>query len=196
MQEISRRELNGRQYPGRIIMIVQNKHRCQHENLRFQRVFMDFLSLGYWLFPIGFVLIGILCFWRWVRSYHPQAQLQRARPLFQEERPRLEESFFQAAAASGKPRGLRWKECHWDNLIEWACDRQTGQLLALVGITIAFEAIEGGDMEGLAAVGNLRNASAVFFFQDGRWQTIGHTIFNLNPDEVVQRYHQGYERLI
>jgi len=78
-------------------------------------------------------------------------------------------------------------------LVAWARDRQTGQLLALVGVTISFEAIEGSDMEGVEAVGNLRNASAVFFFQDGRWQTAGRAIFNLNPDEAVERFSQNYE---
>ena len=46
-------------------------------------------------------------------------------------------------------------------------DRQHGQIAALVGVTIQFEAVPGGDMEGLPAVGNLRNASAVFFFSRG-----------------------------
>ena len=67
--------------------------------------------------------------------------------------------------------------------------------MALVGVTISFEAIEGGDMEGLEAVGNLRNASAVFFYQDGQWQTGGRVIFNLNPDEAVEHFKQGYERI-
>ena len=50
-------------------------------------------------------------------------------------------------------------------------------------------------MEGLEAVGNLRNASAVFFFQDGRWQTSGRVIYNLNPDEAVTHFSAGYERI-
>jgi hypothetical protein len=121
-----------------------------------------------------------------------QADLRRARERFPQDRPELERLFFQAASASGKPRGLRWKECQWNDLVAWARDRKTGQLLVLVGITIAFEAIEGGDMEGVEAVGNLRNASAVFFWQDGRWQTAGRAIFNLNPDEAVQHFKDGY----
>ena len=64
-----------------------------------------------------------------------------------------------------------------------------------LGVTVAFEVIEGGDMEGVEAVGNLRNASAVFFYQDGKWQTGGRVLFNLNPDEVVERFSMGYERI-
>ena len=47
--------------------------------------------------------------------------------------------------------------------VQFVRDRHTGQLAALVAVTIQFEAVPGGDMEGLAAVGNLRNASGVFF---------------------------------
>ena len=48
-------------------------------------------------------------------------------------------------------------------------------------------------MEGLAAVGNLRNASAVFFFDRGRWHASGKTVFNLNPDEVLRHFRNQYE---
>ncbi len=50
-------------------------------------------------------------------------------------------------------------------------------------------------MEGVAAVGNLRNASAVFFFQGGQWRTTGKAVFNLNPDEALARFANQYERL-
>ncbi len=103
--------------------------------------------------------------------------------------------FFDVAAVSGKPRGLRWKECQWNDLIEWVREKSNGRLHALVGVTISFEAIEGGDMEGVEAVGNLRNATAVFFF-DGEWRTAGRTVFNLNPDEAVIHFKDGYERVV
>ena len=50
-------------------------------------------------------------------------------------------------------------------------------------------------MEGLPAVGNLRNASAVFFYHAGRWRTSGKALFNLNPDEALARFGGQYERL-
>jgi len=50
-------------------------------------------------------------------------------------------------------------------------------------------------MEGLPAVDNLRNASAVFFFHQGRWHTLGKAVFNLNPDEALAQFHNQYERL-
>jgi hypothetical protein len=148
----------------------------------------------YWAIPT-LVVIAALVFFAWQRARNSTPPLAAARALFETNKTRLRELFFAAAASSGKPRGLRWRECQWSELIEWVRDKQTGQLLALVGVTISFEAIEGGDMEGVEAVGNLRNASAVFFFQDGQWQTAGRVIFNLNPDEAIQHFQSGYERV-
>src|SRR4051794_6294212 len=101
----------------------------------------------------------------------------QARTLFQAQRPRLEATFLQAAGAGGKPRGLRWVGCEWEPGVEFARERATGRLAALVGVTVRFEAVAGSDMEGLPAVGNLRNASAVFFFHAGRWHTTGKALF-------------------
>ena len=128
--------------------------------------------------------------WRWLRG---GPDVREARAQFARQREHLEANFFQAASHSGKPRGLRWKECDWDGPVVFARDRATGQLAALAGVTIRFEAVEGGDMEGLPAVGNLRNASAVFVHDGGRWHATGRTVFNLSPDEVLRRFEQQYE---
>ncbi|HZZ81075.1 MAG TPA: hypothetical protein VFE62_21415 [Gemmataceae bacterium] len=150
----------------------------------------------YWIVPSLVVLAGLTYFfWRQGRRLDPRVQLAGARVVFERDRSTLQAQFFATAAASGKPRGLRWTECQWNDLIEWVRDRQTGQLLALVGVTISFEAIEGGDMEGVAAVGNLRNASAVFAYDGGRWHTAGRAVFNLNPAEAVEHFKANYERI-
>jgi hypothetical protein len=150
----------------------------------------------YWIVPLALVLAGLaVIFWRQSRRFDPRAQMESVRARFERERDRLQAQFFAAASASGKPRGLRWQECQWNDLIEWVRDRQSGQIHALVGVTISFEAIEGGDMEGVEAVGNLRNAAAVFFLQDGQWQTAGRAVFNLNPAEAVDHFKGSYERI-
>jgi len=149
--------------------------------------------LWLWLgLGLAVVLIGLLVLGWYV---HTSATPAQARSLFLTQRARLEALFFQTAAASGKPRGLRWQACEWEPGFELTRERDTGRLAALVGVTIQFEAVEGGDMEGLPAVGNLRNASAVFFFHAGQWRTTGKTLFNLNPDEVLDRLAHQYERL-
>jgi hypothetical protein len=133
--------------------------------------------------------------WLWRLLGRDKESIPRARRQLEKALRELEQRFFDEAAASGKPRGLRWKACEWSPELEMVREKQTGRLAALIGVTIAFEAIEGSDMEDLPAVGNLRNASAVFFYHQGAWHTTGKAIFNLNPDEVIERFAAQYERV-
>ena len=152
------------------------------------------IGLGVALGLVVFALVVWLV-WHPVRLFGREMKVERARELFRLQRERLQALFFGAAAASGKPRGLRWKDCQWDDAVEFVRDRSSGQIAALVAVTIQFEAIEGSDMEGLPAVGNLRNASAVFFFQKGHWLTVGKAVFNMNPDEALAHFKNQYERV-
>src|SRR6266852_4021022 len=132
-----------------------------------------------WLVAGAFLVLlsAMALAWRPLRARRQGASAHQARELFLKQREHLEAKFLTAASSTGKPRGLRWKACEWESLLEFAREKQTGQLTALAGVTIQFEAVEGSDMEGLPAVGNLRNASAVFFFDRGRWQTTGKAVF-------------------
>lgn len=136
--------------------------------------------------------------WTWLRRWlgKKPPTLAVAREQFERDRGELEGAFFRAASATGKPRGLRWKALEWQPVVAFAREKETGQLAALVGVTIAFEAIEGGDMEGVAAVGNLRQGSAVFFYHEGRWHTTGKAIFNLGPEEALVHFSGTYERAV
>ncbi len=153
--------------------------------------------MAWWIVvgALGVAAILLLLAWRPLRKWGQEVQLERARELFALQRERLEAKFFDRAARSGKPRGLRWKNIDWENEVVFARERATGQFAAFAAITVQFEAVEGGDMEGLPAVGNPRNASAVFFFQRGQWLTGGKAVFNLNPGEAVERLRQQYERV-
>jgi hypothetical protein len=112
-------------------------------------------------------------------------QLARARKEFHQQRERLEAKFFTLAARSGKPRGLEWVRCDFEDDVIYARHRQSGELSAFVGVTIGFEAIEGGGMEEVEAVGNARAATAVFRIENGAWATDGRALFNLTPSEAV-----------
>lgn len=133
--------------------------------------------------------------WTWLARLHAPRQPPVADRVaeFARQRDDLQRGFFAAAAASGKPRGLRWKALDWQPDVAFARDRRSGQLAAFAGVTVAFEAVEGGDMEGVAAVGNLRLGSAVFVHQGGRWQPTGRTLFNLTPAEAVAHFGDQYE---
>jgi len=150
-----------------------------------------------WLIPPLAIVAGVVAvlLGRRLRLFGREVKAVRARELFKLQRERLEAQFLGAAAKTGKPRGLRWIDCQWEDGVAFVRERQTGQFAALIGVTIQFEAIPGSDMEGLPAVGNLRNASAVFFFHGGHWQTVGKAVFNMNPDEAVRHFQNQYERL-
>jgi hypothetical protein len=152
-----------------------------------------------WFWLLGGLLLAMAVYFlvrRSLTSWGRQVLRERARESFVLQRERLENQFLSAAAATGKPRGLRWVECAFEQELELARELETGHIVGLVPVTIRFEAIAGGDMEGVQAVGNLRNASAVFVFERGNWQTAGKAVFNLNPLEVLNHFGKQYERLI
>jgi uncharacterized membrane protein len=137
---------------------------------------------------------GILLRRRLLR-FGREVYVERARESFRLQRQRLLDLFLPAAAATGKPRGLKWRDCTFDDEVYFARDRQSGDVVALVGTTIRFEAIPGGGMEGVAAVGNPRTATAVFFFHRGNWHTVGKAVFNLQPREALEHFSERYESI-
>jgi hypothetical protein len=142
------------------------------------------------LFVIAVVLLR-----KPVRAWRDQREADRGRRDFRRQREVLEAKFFDLAAASGKPRGLRWIDCDWLETVTFARDKQSGLLTAFVAVNISFEAIEGGDMEDVAAVSNIRDAAAVFHYQKGHWGTGGRALFNMNPNDALDRLQGQYEPL-
>jgi hypothetical protein len=124
---------------------------------------------------------------------HVEPTLDAARDLFHLRREMLEAKFLTLAAQTGKPRGLTWIDCEFEDDVAFARDRLTRQLRALVGVTIRFEAVEGGGMEDNPNVHNLRAATAVFRLEQGRWTTDGRAIFNLNPAEAIRHFQNELE---
>ena len=91
------------------------------------------------------------------------------------------------SAASGKPRGLRWVHCEWQQPVSFGRDVRSRLLTAFVSVEIHFEAVEGGDMEDVEAVSTIRDACAVFHYRTGHWGTGGKALFNMNPGEAIER---------
>lgn len=126
-------------------------------------------------------------------SMFREYSMDQARKKFHLRREWLEAEFIKLAGLRGIPRGLEWVECDFDNDVQFARDRNSRQLRALVATTIRFEAIEGGGMEDVEAVSNLRAATAIFFYERGKWTTSGRALFNLNPAEAIQHYRHELE---
>jgi hypothetical protein len=113
-----------------------------------------------WLWGMGIGLVALLAAAfsaiplaaRWQRG-----DARRAILLFHKRREMLEAKFFDMAQSLGKPRGLKWLDCEWFDNVTFARDKNSGLLTAFVGVNIRFEAIEGGDMEDVAAVGTIKD---------------------------------------
>ena len=150
--------------------------------------------LWQWALGIGAVLMvsvivmAVPLAKRWQRR-----EAAHALKLFRQQREHLEARFLDMAQSIGKPRGLRWLDCEWFDTVTFARDRQTKLLTAFAGINIRFEAIEGGDMEDVAAVSTVRDAVAVFHFHQGIWGTGGKALFNMNPQEAIERLVAQFE---
>jgi hypothetical protein len=140
---------------------------------------------------IGFVAAGTTA---WLRRSRRQ-RLRRAVREFRMYRELLEAKFFDLASRSGKPRGLRWVDCDWKDVVTFGRDVRTGLTTAFVSVEIQFEAEEGGDMEDVAAVGTIRDACALFHYADGRWGTGGRALFNMDAQEALSRLEGQYEPL-
>lgn len=139
--------------------------------------------------------VGAWLLWGLFRRALFSRRVERARKDFARHRAALEEQFLAAAGATGKPRGLRWKSAELRDGLILARDRANGELVGLVGATISFEAIEGGDMEEVEAVSNLRAATAIFSWIHGEWTTAGRAVFNLEPPEVLARYGDSLDHV-
>ena len=131
--------------------------------------------------------------WLYFRKRPRRSTVERARKLFHLRREWLEARFFAQAAQSGKPRGLEWADCEFEDDVSFARDRHTGQLRALVGVTIKFRAIEGSGMEDNPNVENPKAASAVFYFDEDEWTSNGQICMNLNPAQTIRHFHQDLE---
>ena len=149
------------------------------------------------LASLGMVGAGLMA-WLFRAPLRRSRQLREAeaaRVAFESQREALSRKFLEVASLSGKPRGLRWLAVDFGDQVRYARDRQTGLLAAFVGVNIRFEAIPGGAMEGVAAVGNIRDGAALFHYEQGGWGTGGKTLFNVNPDEALVRFQGQFEPL-
>jgi hypothetical protein len=134
------------------------------------------------------VLIVVLAVARPMVTSLRQRRAIRALKQFRLQREQLEAHFFHRASSLGKPRDLRWLECDWQSQVTFGRDVKTGILTAFVGVNIRFEALEGGDMEGVEAVGMVRDAAALFHYHRGRWGTGGRALFNMNPSDALVHF--------
>ena len=82
------------------------------------------------------LVCAVAAVWRPVRARLREKRLERARRDFHRQRERLEAKFLSLATRSGKPRGLDWVRCDFEDSVIYARHRQSGEISAFVGVTI------------------------------------------------------------
>jgi hypothetical protein len=153
----------------------------------------------WWLAGVGALLliglgsIALVYAWPRICGRNALITLEHARATFHRRREWLEARFLTLAAQSGKPRGLRWVDCEFENDVAFARDRKTHHFRALVGVAIQFEAVEGGDMEHVEAVANRKAATVVFRLDGPEWEVDGRALFNLNPAQTIEQFQHELE---
>jgi hypothetical protein len=147
-------------------------------------------------FMLFVLIVGGWLIWAQVRRSMAAYRVERALRDFVRDHDELQATFLQVAGASGKPRGLAWKQCDFNDGLLLARDRANGDMVGLIGVTISFAAIAGGGMEEVEAVGNLRAATAVLTWKHGQWTTEGRTVFNLEPRQVLESYRDSLDPVV
>jgi hypothetical protein len=146
------------------------------------------LSLEGWLLAGALVALVVALTARWLRHLGRAVHVERCRELFRLQHERFEEQLVKAASATGLPRGLRWLACRITGEAVLVRDTATGGIVALVPVQIDFEPVEGSDMDDVPAAREPRQATAVFTFHAGTWNTAGRVVFNHTPEQTVGAY--------
>jgi hypothetical protein len=120
--------------------------------------------------------------------------LAEARRDFHRQRERLEAKFVQLGSYPTNREVPRWMDCDFEDDVAFARNRTTGELTALVGVTIEIEELESPSAKS-DEEGNQRAATAVFRFLGNRWDTDGRAIFNFTPTEAIRFYQRDLEMI-
>jgi hypothetical protein len=150
---------------------------------------------GFELWPFLVPVAGLVLFlgaW-WLYRLGREVQAERARESFRLQKERLEELVLMSAAATGKPRGLRWVSCRFTDEFMLVRDRTTRRLAALIPVTVKFDPVPGGEMEEAEAATEPRQATAVLHFRRGEWVSDGRTLFNVTPADALRLHAREFD---
>jgi hypothetical protein len=146
-----------------------------------------------WPFLVPVAGFGVLLGAWWMYRLGREVQAERARESFRLQKERLEGMVLKAAAATGRPRGLRWVSCKFHDGLMLVRDKATRRLAGLIPVTITFDPEPGSDMEGVPAATEPRLATAVLHFRHGEWVSDGQTLFNVAPSEALRLHAREFD---
>jgi hypothetical protein len=155
--------------------------------------------VGVWT-VVGLAIVGGALLVVWGASVvarnkrHQAAEYSVAKLAFRRRREYLEARFVTLASKTNAVQGFTWGECDFANDVSFARDRSSGELRALVGVTITFEPADEHELSSLGSAGcngSILAATAVFRYVGDEWLSDGRAIFNLDPGETIRRF--GHE---
>ena len=152
---------------------------------------MNGFALWPFLVPVAGLVLALAAWWLYRLGREVQAE--RARESFRLQKERLEELVLKSAAATGKPRGLRWVSCRFTDEFTLVRDRATRRLAALIPMTVRFDPVPGGAMEEVEAATEPRQATAVLHFRRGEWISDGRTLFNVTPADAIRLHARDFD---
>ena len=114
----------------------------------------------------------------------PVCLLLREKQRFRLQREHLEAKFLKLACGRLGPDVPHWADCEFDDDVAYVRSRATGELSALVAVTLTPDALADSDCQ---------TATAVFRFDRDHWETDGRAILNLSPGEAIQFFHDDLE---
>lgn len=147
----------------------------------------------WWIAGFGVLVLAWFILWRPIRVLSKEVQFAKARKFFHTQREWLEAKFVHLASKQAKPESPRCSDCTFADDVSYVRDRATGELSALVAISIAMENPNSTAHNSGEAVGNLQLGTAVFRFDRDHWETEGRAILNLSPAEAIRFYRKDME---
>jgi hypothetical protein len=147
----------------------------------------------WFLIGLAMVLIALLIYWRPDRASVREIRFAKARRDFHIRREWLEAKFIQLAADQSKTRSPRWTDCTFADDVAYVRRRSTGEISALVAISIAADDSRIRSVTGGDAIGNLQLGTAIFRWDHDHWVTDGRAILNLGPADTIRRFQRDYQ---
>jgi len=95
------------------------------------------------------------------------------------------DAWFASAAASGKPRGLKWSNC--EALGDAVFVRDGSRRLALIPVRVRFEPLPEGGFEDIPQATEPRHIVVMFTQEGGKWDT-GRALFNVTMESLTKRF--------
>lgn len=126
-------------------------------------------------------------FWSRVLLHLKRSRLRRC---FQQQRSALEQLFLQQLSQREESREIIWQDLQWlSDPVIFIRDDQQEPHHALVGVAAFFTTT------GESAQPQSQAGTAIFFFQNGDWDTNGQILLNLTPGEAWEKMANQFATL-